>query len=90
MIQLLEDHYIQALTVRDLKGMTPLHISFDLITEQQDLERKRSLSNHGLRDIVDLVWGGPVGFKPPLQLIELLVKSPEADGQDVVCCGLPL
>jgi ankyrin repeat protein len=83
MIQLLEDHYIQALTVKDQDGKTPLHICFDVIAEQQDIELKRNLSNHASRDNLDLNKGGPVAFTPPLQLIELLVKSPEADGQDV-------
>ena len=81
-LQLLEDHYIQALTLADTFGKTPLQICFDVVGEQQELESRRYVANQTLRDNVDLVNGGPAAFKPPLRLIELLLKSPEADGQE--------
>jgi serine/threonine protein kinase/ankyrin repeat protein len=86
-IQILEDNHVQALTSKDLNGKTPLQIFFDTVLELQELDYKRHLANRTLRDNVDLingglVTGGPTPFRPPKQLVQLLIKSPETDGQE--------
>jgi ankyrin repeat protein len=86
-IQILEDNHVQALTSKDLNGKTPLQIFFDTVIELQDMDYKRHLANRTLRDNVDLIDGGlttewSTPFRPPKQLVELLIKSPETDGQE--------
>ena len=88
-IQILEDNHIQALTSKDLNGKTPLQIFFDTVLELQDTDYKRHLANRTLRDNVDLINGGlttgwPTPFRPPKELVELLIKSPETDGQEAL------
>jgi serine/threonine protein kinase/ankyrin repeat protein len=88
-IQILEDNHIQALISKDLNGKTPLQIFFDTVLELQDTDYKRHLANRTLRDNVDLINGGlttgwPTPFRPPKQLVELLIKSPETDGQEAL------
>lgn len=80
--QLLLDNNIEAVTTQDCDGKTPLHILFDVVAEQHDNEFQRLVANRTLRENVDFQSGGPPGFKPAKELIELLLKSPDADGQD--------
>ena len=80
--QTLVDNNIEAVTAKDVDGKTPLHVLFSVVAEQQEAEYQRHVANRTLRDNVDLVQGGPAAFKPPKQLIDLLLKSPDAVGSE--------
>lgn len=80
--QTIVDNNVEALVTQDNEGKTPLHVLFSVVAEQQDQDHQRQLANRTLRDNIDLVMGGPPAFKPAKELIELLLKSPDTDGQD--------
>jgi len=80
--QTIVDNNIDALTSVDVNGKTPLHVLFGAVAEHQTLEHERLKANRKIQDEVDLLKGGPPGFSPPKCLIELLLKSPESDGQE--------
>jgi hypothetical protein len=81
--QILEDNNsIQVLIVKDHNGKTSLHVLFTVIEELQENDFKCQITNRTLRDNINLEKGGSVAFSPPKELMELLLKSPEADGQD--------
>lgn len=81
-IQIVVDNNIEAVITQDADGRTPLHVLFRIVAEHQEQEHQRLVANRTFRDDIDLVGGGPAAFKPSKQLIELLLKSPDADGQD--------
>lgn len=81
-IQLLLDNYIQALTTPDARGMTPLHVLFDAVAQQQNSEWARMCRNKTFRDDVDLVMGGSRlrrGYEPSPQLIQMLLRPPDSN-----------
>ncbi|KAG7344095.1 ankyrin repeat domain protein [Nitzschia inconspicua] len=80
--QILLDHNIAAVTHQDIEGKTPLHVMFAVVASIQESEYQRLVANRSLRYEVDLTLGGPSAFQPPKQLLELLLKSPDIDGQD--------
>ena len=82
--QIILDHNIEALTFQDLNGETPLHVMFSVVADIQNRERQRLSSNRKIRATeINLTTGGPTAFNPPKQLIELLLKCPDIDGQDI-------
>ncbi|KAL3923260.1 MAG: hypothetical protein SGILL_001758 [Bacillariaceae sp.] len=80
--QMLLDNNISSVTHQDIEGQTPLHVMFSVVSDVQESEYQRLVANRSLRHEVDLTVGGPVAFSPPKPLVELLLKSPEVDGQD--------
>jgi len=82
--QTIVDHNIGALTFQDTNGETPLHVMFSVVAEIQNLEQQRFAANGNDRAMEpDLTIGGPTAFNPPKQLVALLLKSPDTDGQDI-------
>ena len=79
--QIILDHNIKALTSQDNNGESPLHVMFSVVAEIQDTEWK-SNRNQKYRGL-NLTVGGPAAFNPSKQLIELLLKCPDTDGQDI-------
>eukprot|EP00934_Nitzschia_sp_Nitz4_P003396 Nitzschia sp. Nitz4//scaffold137_size62074//51311//57656//NITZ4_006427-RA/size62074-snap-gene-0.20-mRNA-1//1//CDS//3329535736//3386//frame0 len=79
-IQTLVDNNVEAVIVQDCDGNTPLHVLFAVVAEQQNLEHQRLVANRTVRSDLDLFQGGPIGFVPPKDLVELFLKLPEADG----------
>jgi ankyrin repeat protein/serine/threonine protein kinase len=77
--QMLLDNNIGALTVPDGEGQTPLHVLFDVVFREQENEYHRQEANRKNNDAIDLKKGGPVAFAPPMELIHLLVRSPDVD-----------
>lgn len=80
--QILLDNNIAAVTHQDIEGKTPLHVMFSVVASIQESEHQRLVANRSLRHEIDLTVGGPPAFQPPKQLLELLLKSPDVDGQD--------
>ncbi|KAL3924463.1 MAG: hypothetical protein SGILL_001035, partial [Bacillariaceae sp.] len=80
--QTLLDNNISAVTHQDISGQSPMHVMFSVVADIQESEYQRLVANRNLRYDVDLNVGGPVAFSPPMQLVELLLKSPDVDGQD--------
>lgn len=76
--QIILDHNIEALTFQDMNGETPLHVMFSVVAEIQNRERQRLRATE-----IDLMVGGPTAFNPPKQLVGLLLKCPDIDGQDI-------
>ena len=82
--QIILDHNIEALTFQDINGETPLHVIFSVVAEIQNLERQRFTANRNIRATeINLTIGGPAAFNPPKQLVQLLLKCPDIDGQDI-------
>mmetsp|Transcript_10337 Transcript_10337/g.30241 ORF Transcript_10337/g.30241 Transcript_10337/m.30241 type:complete len:1951 (+) Transcript_10337:118-5970(+) len=82
--QIILNHNIEALTFQDVNGETPLHVMFSVIAEIQNMERQRITANRNIKATeVNLTMGGPPAFNPPKQLLELLLKCPDVDGQDI-------
>ena len=82
--QIILDHNIEALTFQDRNGETPLHVMFSVIAEIQNRERQRQSANRNIKAMeINLSAGGPTAFNPPKQLVELLLKCPDIDGQDI-------
>lgn len=85
--QILVDQYVEAVALPDAHGDTPLHVIFKVVADVQDKEWQRLKGNQSsvllrMSDKIDLIVGGPAAFSPPKALLELLLKSPDADGQD--------
>ncbi len=82
--QIIVDHNIEALTFQDRNGETPLHVTFSVIAEIQNQEKQRLTANRNIRTTeMNLKNGGPTAFNPPKQLVGLLLKCPDIDGQDI-------
>mmetsp|Transcript_59531 Transcript_59531/g.145847 ORF Transcript_59531/g.145847 Transcript_59531/m.145847 type:complete len:2043 (+) Transcript_59531:649-6777(+) len=85
--QILVDQYVEAVTLVDADGDTPLHVIFKVVSNIHDERWERSKPTENtvplrVNEHIDLNRGGPEPFCPPKALIELLLKSPNADGQD--------
>jgi len=82
--QIILNHNIEALTFQDVNGETPLHVMFSVVAESQNMERQRVTANRNIKGTeINLTIGGPTAFNPPKQLVELLLKCPDIDGQDI-------
>lgn len=79
-VQMLLDHFAEGLIAQDKHGKTPLHLLFDVVAEQQNVEWQRLERNQLIRTEVDLRTGqiDPV-YAPPLDLVELLLRCPDAE-----------
>lgn len=81
-VQLLLDTHIEALMRPDSLGMTPLHVLFFAVAQQQESEWARMARNKNFRDDVDLLVGGSdlhVAFDPPADLLEMLLRPPDSN-----------
>eukprot|EP00980_Cylindrotheca_fusiformis_P029091 scaffold22715_cov128-Cylindrotheca_fusiformis.AAC.2 len=77
--RMLLDNYIEALTIQDGQGQTPLHVLFDVTFQEKQRAYHRQEANRKHNDLIDLKMGGPVLFAPPLELIQMLVRSTDDD-----------
>jgi len=81
-VQMLLDHYTEGLLVQDTNGKTPLHLLFDVVLAQQDVEWQRLLRNQLIRTDVDLRMGQAVPvYSPPRELVDLLLRCPDSETQ---------
>ena len=79
-IQMLMDHFADALLQRDIHGKTPLHLLFDVVADQQEIEWQRLLRNQLVRPDIDLRHGQAIPvYEPPSALVELLLVCPDSD-----------
>ncbi|KAL3938529.1 MAG: hypothetical protein SGBAC_006580 [Bacillariaceae sp.] len=86
--QILIDTNIEALTVTDANGRTPLHVLFASFfrPKEEACQIKRA---QGLLDThIDLYNGGPEPFNPPTEIVELLVRSPDEDTDEENACHI--
>ena len=56
---------------------------FSAVAEIQDVERQRVTNVNCRPKDMNLTLGGPAAFNPPKQLVGLLLKCPDIDGQDI-------
>jgi hypothetical protein len=81
-VQLLLDHHIGQLTAVDHECQTPLMVMFNTVARLQDKDYQEHCNTHCDRKL-DTVNGGPTGFDPPVDLINMLLTYPDpmADSQ---------
>ncbi|CAJ1958694.1 unnamed protein product [Cylindrotheca closterium] len=84
--QILIDTNIEALTVIDANGRTPLHVLFASFFRPKEEAFQIKMAQGHLDTHVDLYNGGPEPFNPPTEIVELLARSPDEDtGEEDAC-----